>query len=338
MTTVAFAHPVYVRTIVDCLNGRGVDSVTLLTDAGLSWQDLSNDLGMIDLLAFRQFAYRAIQRSGESSLGYLAGSMLQPYHTPVGIAAVSGGSVREGLDFLSAHADLLFPTFDFQVQHGPTSSTLRIRPLGPMCDAHVFALHSILGWSLHLLKAMIGNSPDEVVVGLPYPQPSGHDVSSSLFAKKLVFDQACLMLQLPVGMIDRRCLFADQEAFKNAAQDCLRQRSEFGFGAFAERVRRSLLKQLAHNPVAAVVASDLGVSPRRLARRLAQSGASFSGIKDEVRKSQAAWYLQHTDLSIETIASHLGYADPTNFGRKFKCWYLVAPSRMRQEFKGVQHP
>jgi|SRR6516164_6384912 AraC-like DNA-binding protein len=92
-----------------------------------------------------------------------------------------------------------------------------------------------------------------------------------------------------------------------------------------------------NNPGTGELASDLGISARTLVRRLADAGASFSNIKEDLRKSHAAWYLQHTELSIEAIASHLGYTDPENFGRKFKHWYRMAPSKMRKALRTELH-
>ncbi len=33
----------------------------------------------------------------------------------------------------------------------------------------------------------------------------------------------------------------------------------------------------------------------------------------------------------------LGYNDPTNFSRKFKYWYRVAPTKMRQALRSGLH-
>jgi AraC-like DNA-binding protein len=113
--------------------------------------------------------------------------------------------------------------------------------------------------------------------------------------------------------------------------------SELGHGDFVARVRGALLERLTANPEIGELATDLGISGRTLARRLAEAGLSYSDIKDDLRKTHAAWYLQHTELSMEAIASQLGYNDPTNFSRKFKYWYRVPPSKMRQTLRGGLH-
>lgn len=106
-SSIPFAHPVYIRSILDCLNGRGIRPSTVLTSAGLAWQDLHEGQQMVDFTVFRRFVAHAIHCSGEPALGLMAGSMLQPYHSPVGIAAVTSDSLGQGLQVMSRHAKLI---------------------------------------------------------------------------------------------------------------------------------------------------------------------------------------------------------------------------------------
>jgi hypothetical protein len=142
--SIPFAHPVYVRSVLDCLNSRGVSPSTVLSNAGLAWQDIYDGQEMVDFSAFRRFVAQAIQCSGEPALGLMAGSMLQPYHSPVGIAAVTSDSLGQGLEFVSRHANLLFGGVEFQIQSGPQWSTIKVRPLRPLCETHVFVMQSTL--------------------------------------------------------------------------------------------------------------------------------------------------------------------------------------------------
>jgi AraC-like DNA-binding protein len=327
---IPFAHPVYIRSVVDCLNSLGIRPSTVLSNAGLTWQDLCDGQHMVDLSVFRRFVAHAIQCSGEPALGLIAGSMLQPYHTPVGIAAVTSDNLGHSLQFLSRYAKLIFGNLEFRVENGPRWSTFKVRPLRPLCETHVFVMQSILGAHCRLLEAILGRPVDELTVGLPYSRLAGNDVPCLRYVRRVEFDQECLSFQLPEELLRSPCTSADAKAFFDAAQACQRKESELGHGAFVQRVRRALLERLTINPDASELALDLGISPRTLVRRLAESGITYSDIKDDLRKTQSTWYLQHTELSIEAIASQLGYADPTNFGRKFKYWYRLAPSKMRQ--------
>lgn len=334
---IPFASPVYVRSVLDCLNSRGVRPSTVLESAGLAWQDLCDGPHMVDFSVFRRFVAHAIQCSGEPALGLMAGSMLQPYHSPVGIAAVTSDSLGQSLQFVSRHARLVFGSVDFQIENGPRWSTLKVKPLRPLCETHVFVMQSILGAHCRLLEAILGRPVDELTVGLPYPRPAGNDVPCLRYVRRVEFDQECLSFQLPVELLRAPSIAADANACLEAAQACRKMASESGRGEFVQRVRRTLLERLTRNPDVSELALDLGISSRTLVRRLADVGITYSEIKDELRKTHAAWYLQHTELSMEAIASQLGYNDPTNFSRKFKNWYRVPPTKMRQALRSGLH-
>lgn len=331
--SIPFVQPVFVRIVLDCLNSRGIRPSVVLESAGLTWQDLCNGGDLVDLGIFRRFVAHALRCSGEPALGLLAGSMLQPYHSPVGIAAVSSETLGQSLEFVSRYAALIFGNVDFQLDNGPVWSTLKVRPLLPLCEIQVFFIQCVLGAYCRLLEEIIGGPVDDLVVGLPYPRPAGNDVACLRYVRKVEFDQECLTFQLPVALLRTPCSSVNRNAFLEAAQACQRLELELGGDSFVQRVRRALMERLSSNPGIGELASVLGLTARALGRKLTQANCAFSEIKDELRRTHAAWYLQHTELSVEAIAAQLGYKDPTNFTRKFKDWYRMAPSKMRQSLR-----
>ncbi|MBO9515687.1 MAG: AraC family transcriptional regulator [Variovorax sp.] len=331
--SIPFAHPAFVRTVLDYLGSRGVQPSAVLERAGLAWQDLHDGQRMVDFTVFRRFVSHAIECSGDRALGLLAGAMFQPYHTPLGIAAVTSDTLGQALQFVARHAKLIFGGMEYQLENGPKWSTFKVKPIRPLCETHIFVIQSILGAYYRLLEAVLGRPVDELAVGLPYPRPDGEDESSLRYVRTVTFDQEYLTLQLPAKLLDEPSRSADPQAFFEAAQTCQRMESEQKRGEFVQRVRQALQERMTDNPDASELAADLGVSSRTLVRRLVEAGVTYSDIKDDLRKSHAAWYLKHTELSMESIASQLGYTDPTSFGRKFKDWYRMTPSTMRRELR-----
>jgi AraC-like DNA-binding protein len=78
-----------------------------------------------------------------------------------------------------------------------------------------------------------------------------------------------------------------------------------------------------------VVAADLGVSPRTLARQLARAGTSFEAIKDEVRFTVARELLALTRLPISRIGGALSYSTNSTFDHAFTRWAGTTPSQWR---------
>jgi len=82
-------------------------------------------------------------------------------------------------------------------------------------------------------------------------------------------------------------------------------------------------------PPAREIADKLGLSLRTLHRRLSESGVSYQGIIDDLRRSIATEYLENTRLQIEEVAERVGFADATSFRKAFKKWTGHAPSVYR---------
>jgi AraC-like DNA-binding protein len=107
------------------------------------------------------------------------------------------------------------------------------------------------------------------------------------------------------------------------------------------RKNASSLKVKVENAIAALlphgqarhelVAAQLGMSPRTLARRLSSEGSSFAGILSDIRSALAHRYLADRTLPISQIAWLLGYTEIGTFTRAFQRWTGMSPSAARAQ-------
>jgi AraC-like DNA-binding protein len=77
-----------------------------------------------------------------------------------------------------------------------------------------------------------------------------------------------------------------------------------------------------------VVARGLGLTARSLQRRLKEEGRSFVGLREEVRRTLAARYLDD-GLAIAEVSFLLGFSEPSAFFRAFKRWTGTTPRAAR---------
>lgn len=96
------------------------------------------------------------------------------------------------------------------------------------------------------------------------------------------------------------------------------------------KVRDRLARTPAIMPTMDELAEELALEPRTLRRRLAEEGTIYSELVDEVRGGLAEALLVGTDLSVEEIASRLGYSEPSAFSRAFKRWRSLSPRDYRR--------
>ncbi len=98
-----------------------------------------------------------------------------------------------------------------------------------------------------------------------------------------------------------------------------------------ERVERLIADRLAHGEARLdTVATELGLSPRSLSRKLAELDTSFKGIVGSLRKELAHRYLHESNLSPTEIAFLLGYSEVSTFTHAFKRWTGNTPAAFRR--------
>ena len=101
-------------------------------------------------------------------------------------------------------------------------------------------------------------------------------------------------------------------------------------GAFRTSVENAIVPLLPHGMAHLdTIASQLGVSQRTLARRLAVEGLTFSTVLGNLKIDLAQHYLADDDLSISQIAWLLGYQEVSSFTHAFKRWSGKTPRQVR---------
>lgn len=83
------------------------------------------------------------------------------------------------------------------------------------------------------------------------------------------------------------------------------------------------------------LASQMGLHPRTLNRRLQEAGASFRELHRTVRHQLACQLLRDTGNSIPAIATLLGYSGSNAFVRAFAQWESVPPATWRKGVRSV---
>jgi AraC-like DNA-binding protein len=100
---------------------------------------------------------------------------------------------------------------------------------------------------------------------------------------------------------------------------------------------RHTLRRLLHSgrPAMSAVATELGLHPRTLRRRLAEGGTDFGTLRDEVLFAVAREYLEMSDLPVGEVGALVGFASPGTFSESFRRWGGVTPSAWRAARRGT---
>lgn len=86
------------------------------------------------------------------------------------------------------------------------------------------------------------------------------------------------------------------------------------------------------------VATQLGLHPRTMVRRLAAEGTSFQRIKDEVRRDRLLDLVRHTRLDFTAISERLGLAEQAVLTRLCRKWFEMSPTGLRAVLRKATSP
>jgi AraC-like DNA-binding protein len=142
----------------------------------------------------------------------------------------------------------------------------------------------------------------------------------------------------PAGSAKWALVNADQRLSKillKVCKDTLNAR-KITSGAFRIMVENTIAPLLPHGQANAhVIAKKLGVSERTLLRRLAEEGATFIEVLQQLKASLAGRYLEDDDMPISRIAWLLGFEDASSFSHACRRWTGKSPRQLRRFDKEV---
>ncbi|NVK41590.1 MAG: AraC family transcriptional regulator [Oceanospirillaceae bacterium] len=83
------------------------------------------------------------------------------------------------------------------------------------------------------------------------------------------------------------------------------------------------------------VAEALNMSSRTLRRHLDKEGTTYQALKDQSRFNAAQEYLSYPDVSVQEVASLLGFTEPSAFVRAFRKWSGTTPAAYRDTHQAL---
>ncbi len=323
----------YVAALLDLAESLGASREQLLTDAGIDARLLGSPSGRMSFVDFRLLASTVLLGCQEPALGLLLGQRLNvSTHGILGYAVLASANLGDALRFALTYYRVLGLAFELElVEVGDTVEVRAIEtlPLGPLGR---FAAECLMA-SLHGIAAfLLGEPLLRARLGFMHAAPEYVGRYAQVFAAPVLFEQPYHFFGLPKRYLERPMALANPATVQMCEQQCeaLLVSLDLPDGLLT-RLRRLLLARPGDFPDMDSAARALHTSSRTLRRQLAQLGASYQGVRDEVRRRLAVQYLGSTQLPLFEIAALLGFSDASNFRRAFKKWTGKSPGDFRAE-------
>jgi len=189
-------------------------------------------------------------------------------------------------------------------------------------------MHDIV---LHFLADAALERP---TVEFPFSAPDDQQPYQRMFPGGVRFDGEGTFVYMRRAALADRKSGADAALLERLASMALEQ-----YGAadtddgWTQRVRSALRAQTTLRLTdARVLARQLGVSVRGLARRLAREGENLTSLLDEALYERACALLRRPDATVAQVAEALGYVELSSFFRAFRRWSGgLTPSAFRRQ-------
>jgi len=251
-------------------------------------------------------------------------------HGNVGFGAVSAPNLGAGLAVVEHFTNVRNPVLEAWSDRyrGEFRMTLQVRDdlteteRIPLVETYFLSVEAIVG-------TLMACPPSGARLELSGRPRYAHRYRR-YFHAQVEFGAAHDAYAIPADWLERPSPLADAKMHA-AALTVLEELSErlVGERFTAARVARLVASGGDAGLAMEAVARVLGISPRTLIRRLADSGTTYREIRDAHRRRRAEELLVGSDLNMGQIAARLGYVGASNFGRACRRWFGCTPRAAR---------
>ncbi|MCV6597497.1 MAG: AraC family transcriptional regulator [Mangrovicoccus sp.] len=186
---------------------------------------------------------------------------------------------------------------------------------------------SSLFYLLHIHESLLGSR--EHVIELHCPDRACLSSLKSL-SLPINHDAPCFGYAFDAEILDRKIGVNDPAQAKPVIDMLGKLRASAGVST-AEQVSRQIWQHAEFSDVEiGRISRQLGLEPRSLQRRLANECTSFSKLFDCARRDRAMHLLEHSTMSLNSIADCLGFSEQSTLSRAVKRWTGRSPKDLRR--------
>lgn len=324
---------IYARFICRELGLNAEAAAPLLADASVDYEQIMAQAFMPyqDFFSF----LRGIRRfSQDPKLGLKVGARLAPASLgELGHAILSAPSLAKALQLPTTFVQIHAGYFRLDLIPTTSGSKLVFIELVDLADTRQFQTEVMLMMSQNLVEAVTGKTLDQGRFCFPYAAPENSREYGQYFHSHCEFNATHATLEIPQADLDIASPFYDAvawDSYQLKLSQQLNKLQQTSNRPYSDHVRRFLSAQPPPLADVKTTAQSLNMTERTLSRHLSAEGSSFRELRNVILREYAEFYLRESDLTVDAIASQLGYRDFSSFRRAFKLWHQCTPGAFRK--------
>jgi AraC-like DNA-binding protein len=323
------------RLAIAVLKKRNVAIAPLLRRTGLSEGDFDIRRHRISAASQSAVFEYAAEAMDDGAFGLRLADEANPREAGLLFYVMSAAnSLGEALTLFARYSRIANETLRIKVATAPKETVVEIAFVGFSRHSAKQATEFGVAVTIKALREIAGRNVNPTRLSFIHERNSDLRSFERFFGCPVEFgasrDQFAFShetLALPLVTEDRHLFETLQPICDEAAKE-----RHTPVGTLRALVENEVQKLLPHGKAKRPnIAKTLGLSERTLTRKLADEGASYEQVVDQLRRSLALEYVKEGGLSLSQIAWLLGYEGSTSFNRAFRRWTGRSPSEARNE-------
>ncbi|MDD3343775.1 MAG: AraC family transcriptional regulator ligand-binding domain-containing protein [Sulfurospirillaceae bacterium] len=304
------------------------DAATFINARNITMQALQVKGSKVNAVYLHELIEEAVSYTGNSSVLFKLSETVNPNKLGVlGYLMLHSRNVEEAITKLCRYYPLIGKALKpfFVLENGMHKLTLLTHKEGKMEHLEKYSAEIHLSALLHLINKIIPHPICPKLTTFRHAKPLYVKAYHEMFGDNILFDEVENALFFDKMQLVMKTSYDNPyllSVFEKEAEQSLGINVH---GSLKEQVLGCILIATGELDVSLEsVARKISMHPRTLQKKLKEERINFMSLLSEVRQKLAAHYLLK-GLDSPTIASYLGYAEPSPFLRAFKKWYGLSP-------------
>ncbi|MVO15969.1 AraC family transcriptional regulator [Parasedimentitalea huanghaiensis] len=324
---------VYTKIVADKLLERGYDEETIFRGTAFDASLLQEEAPMVEAADNLGFFEHAADLTKNDLIGFQLSQGQD--NRRIGLISYVGLASPNVLEFLlnyGRYVRVVSDVFDGDLSRLKDQGLLSWRYRIPSnIERRQYVEYSVTVL-LNTLRHYTGTKLVPRQVGFEHQRKDHVEVLEEFYGCKIMFGAECNSFEFKKADLELPLISADEQLLKvlrGYGDQVLAEKKGQHDGLIPE-VEQAIADQLAAGGASLdAVASELGMSPRTLSRKLANRDTTFFRVLEDLRKSLSKSYLRDSDLALAEIAFLLGFSGLSSFNDAFKRWTGQSPGQFR---------
>lgn len=326
----------WVGEIAALLDARDMPTHLILREVGLDPEQFSKDGAQVPFAKYVALIEAAARHSQNPCFGLHLGARLNLLEAGLlGYVTASAATLGDALDNLSKYQGYFTDGGRLRLEDDGPTKVLLFEMIDPDANPTRHYHECAVTAAMHICRFITGRHLQAFSVEFLHGEHPHGAAMQKYFAGPVMFGCNRLALTLRREDLAKPCVRADEGLLKIliAYSDELLAKRGLKSG-LKNDLKLEVEELVVHflptgHLTADMIALELAMSTRTLARRLEAAGLTFRKIVENVRRTLAIRYLQEPSIQIGQIAYLLGYSETSAFTNVFRRWEGASPSQYR---------